>query len=143
MSATRRVNYNGAELTLRELASVVGISYSCLDGRYRKGDREPALWRPLDCVGGNKAGKRPPSVLRGEGVSIKTREQEAARREQQLARKQREAETRARLMVEHAAAFARPLIDAGLLKPKEHLAIVERVKFSGQKNWRTDGGATF
>jgi hypothetical protein len=142
MNAVRRVNYNGADLTLRELSEAVGISLSCIKIRYHKGDRGPELWRPLDCVGGNKTG-RPPSSLRGEGVSIKVREQAAERRAKQLAR---EVEKQARIDALKAARDAelrRPLIDAKLLKPREHKAIVDRVRFSGQRNWRKDGGATF
>lgn len=45
MTAPRRVNYNGASLTLRQLAAATGQTYACLYGRYRKGDREPELWR--------------------------------------------------------------------------------------------------
>lgn len=139
MTTPRRVNYNGADLTLTQLAKAVGISYACLCCRYRKGDRGEQLWRPLDCVGGNKGARRPPSALRGEGVSVKTREQEAERRERQAQRKAEQEARVAALKVALAAELRRPLIDSKLLKPKEHLAIIERVKFCGQRNWSLKG----
>ena len=139
MTAPRRVNYNGASLTLRQLAAATGQTYACLYGRYRKGDREPELWRPLECVGGNKAGSR--SSFRGEGASALTREAEATKREAKSQRERDRAVRIAELKALHAAAFARPLIDSKLLTKAERAAIRERVKFSGQVNWRTNGAS--
>jgi hypothetical protein len=138
MTTLRRVNYNGVELTLKQLATATGIGYQCICRRYGKGDREPKLWRPLDCIGGNKGKSRP--ELRGE-VTDREREQLAATREARMTRERRKAARIASLKEARDAELRRPLIDASLLSRREHAEIRDRVKYSGQRCWRTNGAA--
>jgi hypothetical protein len=140
MTPSRHITYNGAQLTLKQLAKATGLSYPCLAGRYRKGDREPKLWRPRDCVGGNRKGKSPQS-LRGEGVTSRAREEEAAKREARLKRERDRAWRIAAMKVSHAAAMSAPLIDASLLTAAERVANWNRVRNSGQRSWRVTGAS--
>lgn len=41
------VNYNGKEITLIELSELTGISYSVLNARYKRGDRNERLYRSV------------------------------------------------------------------------------------------------
>jgi uncharacterized OB-fold protein len=43
-----RVEHNGDEVNLVELAKLTGIAYSTLQNRYRRGDRGEKLVRPAD-----------------------------------------------------------------------------------------------
>lgn len=124
-------------MTLYAAAKLAGLSAYCVRKRWQNGKRGADLFRPSHR--GHFAEKTSAQL---EDLKTKRAEREAAehaKQELKLARSRREQEARARAMVEHAAAFARPLIDAKLLKPKEHLAIVERVKFCGQRNWSLKG----
>jgi hypothetical protein len=136
----RLITYNGARLTLRQLSKATGLTYPCLAGRYRKGDREPRLWRPPDCMGGYRKPKSPHS-LRGEGATARAREEEAVKREDQRKRVSDRAGRVAEMRAEHAAAMSAPLIDASLLTAAERVANARRVRNSGQRSWRVSGAS--
>lgn len=132
------VNFGGKEMPLYQAAKLAGLSDYCVRKRYQKGERGGDLFRP------SMHGRFRKPAAQLDDLQAKRKAVEAAERaaqEMKISRQRREAEARARAMVEHAAAFARPLIDAKLLKQREHKAIVERVRFSGQRNWRKDGGS--
>jgi hypothetical protein len=42
------VPYNGKEITLIELSEITGLTYSCLNARYKRGDRGEYLIRPKE-----------------------------------------------------------------------------------------------
>ena len=126
------VTFGGKEMPLYRAAKVCGISDYTLRKRWRNGDRGDELFRP------SRARKPPAEELKARREADEAAER--AKNEQRFTRQRREQTARERAMLEHAAAFARPLIDGKLVKPKERLAIANRVRSSGQRNWRTNGG---
>lgn len=143
MRAVLMVTFGGKQMSLIQAAKLAGLSEYCVRRRYQKGERGDDLFRLPSRGRSRDELSTNPQV---EALRAKQEVREAverAKKERKLARQQREQEARARAMAEHAKAFARPLIDAKLLKPREHLAILERVKNCGQRCWRKDGGATF
>lgn len=133
------VTFDGKQMPLYKAAKLAGLSDYCVRRRYSKGERGDELFRPAN-RGRYRA--EPSTNPQVEALRAKQEVREAverAKKERKLARQRRAQEAKARAIVEHAAAFARPLIDAKLIKPKEHRAIVERVKFCGQRNWSLKG----
>lgn len=133
------VTFDGKQMPLYQAAKLAGLSDYCVRRRYSKGERGDELFRPAN-RGRYRA--EPSTNPQVEALRAKQEVREAAERaekERKLARQQREREARARAMVEHAQAFARPLIDAKLVKQKERLEILERVKYCGQRNWSLKG----
>lgn len=105
--------FNGQELRLSEIARITGHRHSTILNRFDKGDRGPNLWRPLDKSGPHRI----------DPTDTEHR---------QMLRDRREERERAiaRARAEHAAAIARPLIDANLLTPAERREIRSRIKFA-------------
>jgi hypothetical protein len=131
------VDFGGETMPLYKAAKIAGLSDYCVRKRFQKGERGGELFRP------SKQGRFRKPAAKFDDLAAKREAGQAAERtkeELKLARQRREVDARARAMSAHAAAFSRPLIDATLLKPKERLAIRERVKFCGQRNWCVDGG---
>lgn len=54
-STNIKVSYKGQEVTLIELSEIVGIEYSCLNARYRRGDRNEKLIRPISILENNNS----------------------------------------------------------------------------------------
>lgn len=134
------ITFGGQAMPLYQAAKLAGLSDYCVRKRYQKGERGAELFRP------SMRGRfrKPPAQL--DDLAARREAQQAAERakmELRFARQRREADARARAVVAHATAFAKPLIDAKLLKPREYQSIVERVRYSGQLNWRSNGGAVF
>jgi hypothetical protein len=134
------VAFGGETMPLYQAAKLAGLSGYCVRKRYAKGERGDELLRPVS----RGRSRTHPNLTseQQEALRAKREAKDAAERAKQdlkLARQRREQQARERVAAEHAAAFARPLIDARLLKPMEHLAIVERVKYCGQRNWSLKG----
>lgn len=130
------VTFGGQTMPLFEAAKLAGLSAYCVRKRWQKGDRGEQLFRPSM----HGRFRKPPAQL--DDLVAKREALKAAERaeqERRMSRQRREQEARRRAMVEHAKAFARPLIDAKLVKPNERLAIQERVKYCGQRNWSLKG----
>lgn len=58
------VEFNGEVMTLKEASEKSGISYSCLSGRYNRGDRGKRLFRPLQTY------RTRPVMYKGKAISI-------------------------------------------------------------------------
>lgn len=138
--ATIFVKFDGKVMPLYEAAKLAGLSDYCARKRYQKGERGDVLFRPSHRGRSHKIDTND----QVDALRAKREVKEAAERtkhEQRLARQRRERDSKDRVAAEHAAAFARPLIDAKLLTKAERQAIRERVKYSGQVNWRTNGAS--
>lgn len=134
------VPFDGRPVTLMELGRITGLKYETLSARYHKGDRGERLIRPLEVNGPatieteqNEDLKHRRRVL--EFTRIKEAERAAQQRQRELDR--RELRARAAAAV---AATAQPLITGELLTDAERKIIRERVRLSGQRSWRRDGG---
>ena len=124
----RTVDYHGEILTLSQLSARTGLSKDCLDRRYRMGDRDERLWRPLDSM------KRTAGTRGAEATNVK-RDQQAAQHARIQTRQERERVAQERARSQRDAELARPLIDAGLLTARERLET--RRSIVGRQRWRS------
>lgn len=130
------ITHEGKTLSLSQWARESGLCYETILSRYQRGVRGAELFVPTM----RQAGKDWKSAAEDRQAA---KAKDDARKQASEAKTKARHDNRQKLLAEHQAAFSRPLIDAKLLKPKERQAIAERVKFSGQLNWRANGGATF
>lgn len=131
MVARYIVEYQDEKMSAETLAKRFGVSPSCIRKRWQRDLRGEDLVAPSKKGRRAKPKTRDQVFAQAEEDRIRRAKQEAAARRANLrARAQDRADQVAR---EHAAAFARPLINATLLTRAERAAIRSRVK--GVQRW--------
>lgn len=125
------VVYQNEVVAAQDLAKRIGVSESCIKKRWSRGKRDADLVLPSQ--------KGRPGMPRTfehrfaaeEARQIREAEEAALKRRLDLRQRAREAAEKARR--EHAAAFAKPLIDRKLLTTTERIENEQRVK--GRQRW--------
>ena len=125
------LDWHGETITLFELARRHGMNHGCLLKRWHRGLRGDDLVAPPRVTV-----RQPPKTFeQREELADMEHQRSIARsrkaRKQQL--RQRERDKAIRVAKEHAAAFAKPLIDGRLLTPAERKA--NRAKVRGCQRW--------
>lgn len=118
----------GMRLSLKQWSKHTGLSYDTLHSRYADGDRGLDLIRPSNTRARNHYEREDLREMAERKRAAKQQAEEAKR--EHLASVAR---SRAKIAAEHAAAFAKPLIDAKLLTKAERKEIARKVK--GVQRW--------
>lgn len=129
--STHFVEHDGKTLSISQLAKITGVGYQTLMLRFHDGLRGADLIRPTRAP---REGKRDRSKQNAE-----RRKNAPARSEVTVRRREAAREATERAKAEWAKEFAKPLISAKLLTNEEHREVCDRVKYSGQVQWRNKG----
>jgi hypothetical protein len=138
------IEHEGKTQSISAWAKEKGPCYETLLSRYHRGLRGAELFAPIRR--GDKRDRRDQQTraqLRELKQLAESKQAVPTDKEARRQAAEEKAKTlrdrRQQLLAELAAECGRPLIDAELLKPAEHRAIAERVRFSGQRNWSLKG----
>lgn len=132
MSGPHYVSIAGRRLTLRQASKESGIEYATVADRYRKGDRDERVVRPLDKGGRRRAGENTDLAQMNEYRDAK-REIQRRAHERKRARLERQQAVLRAIREAHAALLSAPLIAPGLLSDEERVAV--RRSIVGRQRW--------